>query len=272
MKLIVTADDFAITDAVTDGILKAARDGALTQTGLFSNMEGAEYAVNRLLKEAPHICLGQDINLVCGKPVSDPKLIPSLVQEDGSFKTSGMHRVWDKTEPNHIPYEEAYIEVENQVKRYIELVGHAPEYISGHSYGTEETRKAMDDVAAKYGVIRSDAMYKKLGVGSGPETAAWNKVTETDANGKWKFDAETQLSRDPLQMFIDGKLEYLTKALKENGIAHIHTHTGYADRNLFRRSSFTLIRIMEQDFICSPELMNWIKENQVELVNFRNFK
>ena len=271
MKLIVTADDYGITDAVTDGICKCARVGVLTQTGLFTNMPGSEYAAKRLINEYPHICLGEDINLVAGSPVTDPKLIPTLVQEDGSFMTSRMHRVKDKTEPNHIKYEDAYLETENQVKRFIELTGKKPEYISGHSYGTTETERAMKDVAAKYDIVLSADMYKKIGVGSGAETAQWNKV-EVKQDGKYDFGVETQLSRDPLKMFIEGKLEYLNKALAENGIAHIHTHAGFVDRDLFRRSSFTLIRIMESDFICSKELVDWVKTNNVELVSIKDFK
>ena len=33
MRLMVQADDFAMTDAVAEGILKCAREGILTQTG-----------------------------------------------------------------------------------------------------------------------------------------------------------------------------------------------------------------------------------------------
>lgn len=271
MKLIVTADDFGISDAATDGIVKSGRDGVLTQTGLFSNMPGAKYAVDRLKRECPHVTLGEDINLVAGCPVTDPKLIPSLVREDGSFKPSSAHRKLDKEGmTNHIPYEEAYLETENQVKKFIELTGEKPVYLSGHAYGCENTNKALDDVAAAYGIVRSDAMYKKIGVASGAETASWNSVI-TNPDGTYDFSPATQLTRDPLQMFIEGKLEYLEKALKENGVAHIHTHAGFADRDLFRRSSFTLIRIMEQDFICSPELVNWVKGNKVELVSIKDY-
>lgn len=272
MKLIVTADDFGISDAATDGIIKCGRVGVLTQTGLFSNMPGAKYAVDRLMRECPHVCLGEDINLVAGKPVTDPKLIPTLVQENGYFKTSGMHRILDKTSPNHISYEEACLETENQIKKFIELAGKKPEYLSGHAYGCENTHKALRDIAAKYEIPLSQDLYEKIGVASGTNTAIWNALDGMTTNGKWDFSVETQLSRDPLQMFIDGKIEYLQKALENDGIAHIHTHAGFVDRDLFRRSSFTLIRAMEADFICSEELINWVKTNNVELVSFKDFK
>lgn len=272
MKLIITADDFGITDAVTDGIIKCAREGVLTQTGLFSNMPGAEYAVNRICKECPNVCLGQDINLVCGYPVTNPNLIKTLVQPSGEFKTSGMHRTLDKTEPNHISFEEAYLETDNQIKKFIELVGKKPEYLSGHAYGCENTQKALSEVAKKYDVPLASDMYKKIGVESGLDTAIWNRQSGMTETGKWDFSVETQLERDPLKLFVNGEIDYLQKALKDNGIAHIHTHAGYVDRDLFRRSSFTLIRAMEQDFLCSEEFKEWIKENNVELVSIKNYK
>lgn len=271
MKLIVTADDYGITDAVTDGICKCARLGVLTQTGLFTNMPGSEYAAKRMINEYPHICLGQDINLVAGNPVTDPKLIPTLVQEDGSFRTSSMHRKLDQTQPNHIKYEEAYLETENQVKRFIDLTGKKPAYLSGHSYGTVETERAIKDVAQKYEVVLSMDMYKKIGVAAGLETAEWNKVV-VKSDGKYDFGMDVQFSRDPLKLFKEGKLDYLEKALKENGVAHIHTHAGFADKDLFDLSSFTLIRIMEANFITSKELVDWVKVNNVELVSINDLK
>lgn len=51
MKLIVTADDFAITFAGADGVIHAATYGCLTQTGLFANMPSSEYGAKRLLNE-----------------------------------------------------------------------------------------------------------------------------------------------------------------------------------------------------------------------------
>ena len=80
MKLIVQSDDLGITEAVSCGIERGIRDGVVTCTGLFSNMPAAEFAVN-LIRPYPNVCLGQDINLVAGRPVSDPADIPSLVQE-----------------------------------------------------------------------------------------------------------------------------------------------------------------------------------------------
>lgn len=78
MKLIIQSDDLGISEAVSCGIARAAREGAITCTGLFSNMPTAPFAVE-LMKQYSQICLGEDFNLVAGYPCADPASIPSLV-------------------------------------------------------------------------------------------------------------------------------------------------------------------------------------------------
>ena len=107
MKLIIQSDDLGITEAVSCGIARAAREGAITCTGLFSNMPAAPFAVE-LMKPYPQICLGEDINLVAGRPCADPEKVPSLVQKNGLFLTSGMHWAIDQKDgdQNHVKYED----------------------------------------------------------------------------------------------------------------------------------------------------------------------
>ena len=92
MKLIVRGADYAMTDSITDGCLRAARCGILTDVGLMTNNAAqARYAVNEL-KKYPHVSVGQDLNLVSGLPASDPKDIPALVDENGIFISSTRQR------------------------------------------------------------------------------------------------------------------------------------------------------------------------------------
>jgi len=270
MKLIVTADDYAISNAVTDGICKCAREGCLTETGLFSNMDGAEYAVKRI-KEYPHIALGEDINLVAGRPVSDPKEIPTLVQPNGMFIDSGTHKEMDKINKHHICYEDAYRETKNQVRRFIELYGDKPAYIGGHAYGSDETNKALEDVASEYEIPVSMKIFEKFGLASLNEMSIYFNFKKNE-NGNFEFGETEQLHSDPIKAFREGKFKYLEEALANNGVAHMHTHAGFVDRDLCRRSTWTMIRMMEADFLCSEELNSWIKENNVELISIRDLR
>ena len=75
MKLVVSGADYAMTDSITDGCLKAIRDGILTDVGIMVNNDCTERGVEQI-KRYSHISISMDINLVSGKPVSDPKDVP----------------------------------------------------------------------------------------------------------------------------------------------------------------------------------------------------
>jgi len=194
MKIIVQSDDLGITEAVSCGIEKGIRDGVVTCTGLFSNMPAAEFAL-RLVKPYSHVCLGQDINLVAGRPCADPGQIPSLVQEDGSFKTSGMHRAIDAEDgsQDHVVYEECVTETEAQIRRFMELAGKKPEYLHGHSYSTPATWRAMAVMGEKYGIPLVRDMIERYGL----EQEALPSGG-TDEHGSHGVYTERQGISDPL--------------------------------------------------------------------------
>jgi predicted glycoside hydrolase/deacetylase ChbG (UPF0249 family) len=68
-RLIVNADDFGWSEAVTSGILRAHRDGIVTSTTLMTNLPGAEDALERARREAPALAIGVHLNLTEGEPI-----------------------------------------------------------------------------------------------------------------------------------------------------------------------------------------------------------
>ena len=234
MKLIIQSDDLGITEAVSCGIARAAREGAITCTGLFSNMPAAPFAVE-LMKPYPQICLGEDINLVAGRPCADPEKVPSLVQKNGLFLTSGMHWAIDQKDgdQNHVKYEDCLTETEAQVLRFKELTGKFPEYLHGHSYSTPATWAAMEAIGRKYSI---------------------------------PLVKEMQIKADLTECVI-GDQEFLN-----NPISFLGTHCGYVDHELFQVSTYTLIRNQDLAAVTSERFKQWIQENNIELISYRDLK
>ena len=83
-RIIWNADDIGYSEAVSLGIIKAHRDGLIKSTTMMTNMEAAPFAA-RLLKDHPGLYCGQHTNIVVGRPVANPELLPSLVDEQGYF-------------------------------------------------------------------------------------------------------------------------------------------------------------------------------------------
>lgn len=133
MKLLTQSDDYGFTRGVTCGILDAIENGVVRNTGLFVNMPESEHAAS-FIQDYPQVCFGIDFNIVSGDPVSDPELLPDLVDQDGHFIRStvkmadprfGKEELW--------PYEQVLTELRAQLKHFVRLAGQPPEYLHGHS-------------------------------------------------------------------------------------------------------------------------------------------
>jgi predicted glycoside hydrolase/deacetylase ChbG (UPF0249 family) len=88
IRLVVNADDFGLSPAVSRGILRAHRDGIVTSTSLLGNVADLDGA-RALLAEAPGLGVGVHLALSGGTPVSPPERVPSLVTPDGRFHARG---------------------------------------------------------------------------------------------------------------------------------------------------------------------------------------
>jgi len=80
----VTADDLGLSAGVTRGILEAHRRGVVRSTSLLVTFPSAEESTALALAE-PDLEVGLHIDLVGGRPASDPSAVPSLCDDDGRF-------------------------------------------------------------------------------------------------------------------------------------------------------------------------------------------
>lgn len=84
--LILTADDFGLSDAVNDAVEIAHRDGVLSAASLMVGGAASVDAVHRA-KRCPRLRVGLHLVLVEGAPVLPPKHIPDLVDASGRLRT-----------------------------------------------------------------------------------------------------------------------------------------------------------------------------------------
>ena len=120
MKIMVRADDLGYSRGVNYGIYDTVKKGVIKNIGFMVNMPDSVDGYE-LVKDLD-ICLGQHTNVCIGTPISDPKLIPSLVDENGQFKSS---RTYRQSKEDFVVLEEAIIEIEAQYERFKEMVENA---------------------------------------------------------------------------------------------------------------------------------------------------
>ena len=256
MKLLVQSDDYGITKAVSLGIIGGIRNGIVRNTGLFANMPWAEECVELIRPYLDQIDFGIDLNSSTGPSLLGYEKVPGLCHENGMFLTSKENRALD-TEENghdHVNYDEILAEFDTQVQRFIELTGKKPDYIHGHAYGTKTTFRAYEAIAEKYGCPVTTKIIDQ-------------KIVSNFSMAHYRFGNEMQAQlQDDLKERILGADEAFMKG--ETGF--IISHCGYIDAALFGLSSFTVYRPMDLAALTDPEVKEWVKRNQVELIRYRD--
>lgn len=245
MKLIMRADDLGFSEGINYGIRKVVEEKCITCVGLMTNMDYAAQGYNMV--EKYDISLGLHTNISLGTPISNPKLISSLINEDGEFYRSGVinHRVKDTIEIC-----ECELEVEAQLNKFIEITGKKPDYIEGHAINSKNFFQSLKNVATKYDIFYSDPMDKDW---QKKYNVYVPKMFQLNENGV--YDPQTYL-------------ESIEQDLLVHDTSILVFHPGFLDQYVIDNSSFTLIRIKELEFLCSSFLREWKRENNVEYIKF----
>jgi predicted glycoside hydrolase/deacetylase ChbG (UPF0249 family) len=89
-RLIVNADDFGFTAGVNRGIVEAHCRGVVTSSTLMANGPAFSDAV-QLARTVPQLSVGCHVVLIDGQPLLDPKIISSLVDQNGAERNNAGH-------------------------------------------------------------------------------------------------------------------------------------------------------------------------------------
>ena len=249
MKMIFRGDDLGISEGVNYGLLKSIQDGALSCVGIMPNMESARHGY-QLIKDID-ICLGQHTNICLGKPISNPALIPSLVNDNGEFYSS--HDINHRQE-DIIDILECELEIEAQLKRFIEITGKKPEYFEGHAVFSKNYLQALENVAKRHHLFYDN-----------PMDPNWQKQHHIYSLDFFSFDEKGLY--DPYTYF-----ESQLANIQKNECSIVVFHPGFLDQYILERSSYTLIRPMDCEFLCSQWLKDWLEKYHIQVVNFRDYQ
>lgn len=243
-KILVRADDLGYCESFNYGLARAVKSGIVRSVGVMTNMEWAEHGV-RLLDGEP-VTFTVHANICQGRPITDPKRIPSLVDENGVFKDKELYRA---AKEDFVVLEEVLLEVEAQYLRLVELTGKKPYMVEAHAVPSANFTKAIAMVAQKYGV---ECM--KVGP-KGPMIA----------NTYLKFSMDSgNADYDPFESFKKAA----SQPMAEDEGALMVLHPGYVDKYIYDTSYITKNRALEVDFAINPEVPKWCQENGVTLLTY----
>jgi hopanoid biosynthesis associated protein HpnK len=116
-KLIVTADDFGLTEGINRGIIEACSKGIVTRASILANGDAFDHAVS-LAKQNESMKVGVHLTLIEEIPINPPHKIKSLVASNGkllkNYKAFFLRYILRRININ-----EAYCEFEAQVQKIL---------------------------------------------------------------------------------------------------------------------------------------------------------
>lgn len=260
MKLLLQSDDYAISRAVSCGIIYGIKNGIIRNTGMFTNMPWSEECAAWVRPYLDKIAFGIDLNISTGCPLSSPKDIPTLIKADGSFLSSWESRKLDAetASAEHTSEGDLIREFEAQIQRFIQFTGKKPDYIHSHAYTTPRILRIQRKLAGNYHIPFSSDVWKQIaGVDVTEYRMNWYKKPST---------LENQRDSSLKDYILQNSRELLSQEY-----SLIVGHMGYVDRELMDHSTYHVYRLNDLDAVTSPEILQWVAENHVELITYREF-
>jgi len=150
-SVIINADDFGLSPGVNRGVLSAFRDGVVTSTTLLANMAGFDDAA-AIARDNPDLPVGIHLSLVWGRPVSDPALVPTLVDRQGRLaRSAGALGV--RAMLGRLSEDQMRIEFAGQVRKVLDA-GVVPTHLDTHKHihVLPGVARALVSVAGEFGI------------------------------------------------------------------------------------------------------------------------
>lgn len=249
MKVVFNADDFGAHPAISQGIIKAMREGVVRSTTVMANLVTDDELGD--LKDIPGISAGLHANLTKGMPLTQfPR---RWLDGGGSF---GSRLVFSPEGGPALPYEAVYDELEAQLHRLLDAglkVSHIDSHHHAHGFAT--VLAVVEDLASRHCLAvrpASDWMarrFAKMGVRR-PD------VLITGFFGKNNLSC--------------ARLEELLGAAASSGAQSVEVmcHPGLSAGLPEGFSSYREEREEELEVLCSGELAAWLKGNDITVVNY----
>jgi predicted glycoside hydrolase/deacetylase ChbG (UPF0249 family) len=126
-RLIVNADDFGLTRGVSEGILRAQREGIVTSTTAIVTL-APQPDLEAAAAGREGLGLGLHLNLTWGPPASPPDRVRSLVDGEGRFHRDPRAAA-GRAEPDEVRRE-----AEAQLEAFARRFGRAPTHLDSHHH------------------------------------------------------------------------------------------------------------------------------------------
>jgi predicted glycoside hydrolase/deacetylase ChbG (UPF0249 family) len=275
-RLIVNADDLGRTSGVTEGILRAHREGIVTSATAMMNYSGAA-ALARAKDECPRLGLGVHLVFTSGRPLLPAEWVTSLVDERGNFLSEDAVFA----SPERLDLAELKSELKAQIKTFQNVTGHGPDHLDAHHFVHLLPRffEVYLDLAAEFKLpARIPLPREGEPLPAGLVRLSAGQAVSVLAADRALLQAKPVCGPDRfIQSFFGDealKLEYLLSLLQglPEGISEMMTHPGLADETLRAQSTYSVQRERELSLLSDPAVRRTITDLSIELVTFSSIQ
>jgi len=280
--LIVNADDFGMSEEISDGIITAHLDGIVTSTSLMVNMPDAERAV-RLAQQTPSLDVGMHLNITEGHPVLPPEKVPTLVNNTGEFLSD--KKLIPKIKKFRVSPFEIEAEFSAQVSKMLDM-GIRPTHLDSHHHVHiyPLSAWAFKRVAKKFGIMKVRAIRYYLPYLSNKQKLEhYKNIVIISSKNIYKVIIQKFLWHDmisadysiiislakPNSDYLDIQKKWV-KILEDlpYGIFEAGCHPGYESKRTRNSDPWWEKRKDELNALTSYAVKDMVKKKDIELINF----
>ena len=276
-KLIVNADDYGLTAAVSVGIRQAHREGIVTSTTVMMNMPDVEAELPKALADCPGLGLGVHLVLTAGSPLLPPQQVASITRVSGGKNFPKLAAF--VTSAEGLKAAEVKAEWRAQIEEFVRVAGRPPTHLDSHhhtSYLTPALFGAMLELAREYGCairrpLSTTANVTDILGGLPPGSDLPERVqhflppmllASTDVRRPDDFEQRFYGERATL-----ATLDEMIGRLPE-GVTELMCHPGIPDEQLSAISSYTRQRAVELEVLTNHRVRERLDAAGVRLASF----
>jgi predicted glycoside hydrolase/deacetylase ChbG (UPF0249 family) len=266
-RLIVNADDFGFTPAVTAGILEAHAAGTVNSTSVMVHCPGWDDAVRRA-RETPTLEYGLHLNLLVGAPTARA---PSLTGADGRFLP--LATIVRRALTGRLNRRDVAAECEAQLAA-LSAAGIRCTHIDSHrhTHALPVVRRAIAAIAAERKLPLRRPIESHLRAGDfgsqlhrGVIAASW-RVTSVTAARTGAPDHFVGVSMQGSRGFAEQFVAAVDRLAE--GTTEMMVHPGRVDAALVDIDAYTHEREHELAALTSPQLRDCLRRDDLKLIGF----
>lgn len=268
-SLIVNADDFGLSEGVTDGIIQAMQQGIVTSTSLLATGPAVEAGVCRL-KQIGCRSIGVHLNLTSGRPLEPTSV--RLLAPGGAF--SGPARVWSLGLLGGLPVSGIGAELGRQIEA-VKGLGVAVSHLDGHHHihVLPQIAPIVAALARAHGIAAIRLPRASGPSGFGLARFKWRLISRCAGRASGVFaEAGLRMPDHFVAWYARGhctRAELMT-ALESlpPGVSELAVHPGRRDDTLAAVDRYVEQRTLELAALCDAAVRRHLHERGIALTSF----